>query len=37
MLPHVPVWFTKFHNNGKNIALAIDGHSGKLSNSVDPD
>lgn len=33
-LLHVPVWFAKFDDNGKKIALVIDGNSGKLINSI---
>lgn len=33
-LLHVPVWFAKFDDKGKKIALVIDGNSGKLINSI---
>ncbi len=33
-LMHVPVWFAKFDSSGKKVVLVIDGHSGKLINSM---
>lgn len=33
-LLHVPVWFAKYDDKGKKIALVIDGESGKLINSI---
>ncbi len=33
-LLHVPIWFAKFDDKGKKIALVLDGHSGAFINSI---
>lgn len=33
-LLHVPIWFARYNHKGSKIVLIVDGHNGKLINSI---